>query len=220
MSFVAVAIGGSAVIGGAVGLISAGKQADAATDAASVQAAAQREGLAFQREQAGRAETLLREERERFEPFRLSQLRAIGTLEGLADPNSREAQLERDFAVKSLQRTLSAQGLLRSAAQPAGLANIELGLATRRANILSLLAGTGAGATSAGFGQNTAGTILNNGQAVGSSIAGIGQTLGAGRLGAGQAGAQGLVSVNNAIQGGVGNLLQLELLRKLGGKAA
>lgn len=213
----AVVLGGSTLLGAGASLIGAGKQADAATQAANAQLTATREGLAFQREQADKAFSFMAGEKERLEPFRLLQLRALSNLEALADPNSREAQLERSQGVQSIQRTLAAQGLLRSSAQGEGLQNLELGLANRRSNLLSLIAGSGGGLASANFGQNIGQSLLNQGNQIGSSIANQGAIAGQGILARGAASAQGIAGLNNAIQGGVGNALQLMLLSKLGG---
>ncbi len=212
-------IGGSALVGGAASVIGAGKQADAADKSTQANLAFQREGLEYQKQQAGQAYQLFREQQGQFEPFRQSQLRALGLLEGLSDPNSAGAEQERGMATQAIQRQLAAQGLLRSGTQSNQLQTLELGLADKRKNILGMLAGTGAGAQSASFGMNSANQMLSAGNQIGSSISQMGQTAGAGIMASGNAAAQGFAGVNNAFQGGLGNYMQYAMLNKMYGKA-
>lgn len=208
-------IGGTTAIGAGASLIGAGKQADAAEKATAAQLEAHREGLAFQKQTADRAFGLFEKSRADFEPFRLAQLRAMGALEGLTDPNSPVYAAERKSLYDPIQKELNAQGLLRSGAQGAALGNVELGLSQKRAQILSMLAGTGAGATALSAGQNQGQQLLGTGERVGSSIAQTGAIQGQGFLNSANAFSQGLAGVNNAFQGGVGNAIQLAMLSRL-----
>lgn len=214
------AIIGGSVIGAGASLVGSAIGANSASAAADAQLKFQREGLDYQKQQSERAYNFMTDEQKRFEPFRESQLRAISQLEGLADPNNPYAASERKISTDAIQRTLAAQGLLRSSAQGTELQNLELGLAQRRQNILQALAGTGAGAQAASMGQNIGQSLLNSGSQIGSQFGQMGQTVGAGLMGQGQAWQQGVGQINNAFQGGVSNFMQLELLNRFGNNGA
>lgn len=222
-------IGGGAILGAAGSVASGAMQSSAARSAAEAQLIAQREAIAAQREQSARAEAFMREQAEQaradLQPFRESQLRALGQLEGLADPGSNIYQQQRGAATTAIQRQLAAQGLLRSGRQTAALTDLELGLAMQRQQILGGLAGTGAGQAYAGIAGQLGGQLganaINFGQQLGTSF----QNMGAINANAitGQANAWGnaLAGINNAAQGAAGQYvnwtLQNQLLQSLGG---
>lgn len=206
-SATALIAGGIAASGAVAG---AAINSSAAGDATNSQLQAQRESIAFQKEQAAKAEAAL-------QPFRDSQLNAMQQLQGLADPNSQLFQAQRNLSTQAIQRQLSAQGLLRSRNQSDLLSNLEVGLAQNRANILGGLANTGAG-------QSLAGVYQNTGNSVGSSLAQIGQTIGAGQMAGANALNSGIQGVNNAFQGAIGGYQSYQqnqsLLKLLGQNSA
>lgn len=212
--------GGLGAIGSVAGGLIQGNAAGRASDAALV---GQREAIAAQEKQAARAEAFMREQagiaRADLQPFRDSQLRAVGQLEGLADPNNQIYQQQRDQATQAVQRQLAAQGLLRSNRQTAGLSEIELGLALQRQQILGNLAGSGAGNAYAGVASNLGTNLGANAQTLGTQLGTSFQNIGqinANRIGA-QAGAlTGAISgVNNALQGAAGQYINMELQQRL-----
>lgn len=209
-SVAAATIGAGAL--GAGGAVAGGLAAKSgAKDAAEAQLIANRESIAFQKEQADRAAALL-------EPFRQAQLRAVGNLESLSKVGSPLEVQQREAATQAIQRQLASQGLLRSGGQGNALQTLELGLAEQRAGRLSQLAGLGGA-------QGQAGIYSGLGQQVGQGLAQQGQINAQNSM----MQAQGLSSifsgVNNSIQGTLGNLLanqryqeQMALLKGLTGK--
>jgi hypothetical protein len=190
---VASIVGGGAALGSAaIGAIGAGNAASAqeraTRDSLKMQQRMAREGMAYAERQAELS-------RKELAPFRELQLRALGQVSELSDPNSALARAERSRATEAVQRQLAAQGLLRSRAQGDSLANMELGFASENFNRQNALAGIGAAQGIAagyqGLGQQGLSSYSNLGQS-------IGQTIQAG--GAGQA--QAYMAGANAIQGG------------------
>lgn len=220
-------VGTSILIGAGVGAIgSVGGaliQGGAARSAADAQLQGQKDAIEAQKQQAARAEAFLREQaaqsRADLQPFRDSQLNAINQLQGLADPNSATAQAQRAQATQAIQRQLAAQGLLRSSKQGSQLSEVELGLALQRNQILSGLAGTGAGQAYAGvssnLGTNLADVAGGLGNQLGSSFQNIGTINANLAQNTGNAITGALSGVNNAIQGGIGQYLNFDLQRKL-----
>ena len=184
-------IGGGVAAAGAVGgaLINKGAQ----VDATNAQVQANRESIAFQREQAEKAAALL-------EPFRQVQLGAVGQIQQLTTPGSDLENQQRRVATQAMQRELASQGLLRSGAQARGLGNLELGLAEQRYSRLNQLAGLGAA-------QGQAGIYQGLGQGIGNSLMQQGQIQAQGALAQGQASAGMFSGVGNVIQGTLGNLV-------------
>lgn len=181
-------IAGGVAAAGAVG--GAAISASAADDATNAQLQAQREQIAFQREQAEKAEAALK-------PFRDLQLQSAQSLQQLANPNSELAQMQRRQSTEAIQRQLAAQGLLRSRNQSDLLSNLEVGLAQNRANILGTLASGGAA-------SNMAGNYINAGQTIGSSLGQIGATIGQGYMSQANAINSGIQGINNSFQGAFG----------------
>ena len=157
-----------------------------------------REGMAAQKEQVAAAQAYLEKQagqaRADLEPFRQSQLKALGSLEGLAQAGNPFEQQQRQMATQQIQQQLAAQGLLRSKSQTDLLSNLEIGLAQQnfqnRSGILGALSGTGAAQSisgiNAGLGQNVAGLYGGLGAQLGSSLSGLGQSASAGMAGIGQ----------------------------------
>jgi hypothetical protein len=230
----AIALGGSALLGAGTSVASSIIGADAAGNAANAQLQGTRESIAAQKEAAAKAEGFLREQsgiaRQDLEPFRQSQLAALGQANALTDPNNPVYSAERSQMTQAVQRQLAAQGLLRSKKQVDLLGNLELGIEQQRIGQINALAGNGAAQAQAGISQNLGGGLAGLqgqlGQQLGSSFQQLGQIQGQNALAQGQALSQGLVGVGNAIQGGVGSIIgynnqqsQLALLQKyLGGK--
>lgn len=209
-------VGGGALAAG--GSIAAGAiGASAAGDAADAQTQATRESIAAQREMAEKAAALFREQagiaRDDLAPFRESQLSALQQLAQYADPNSAYYNQERDVGTQAIQRQLAAQGLLRSKKQSDLLTDLELGMQRNRLSTLQSLAGTGAVQSSAGIsqglGQGLANIYGGLGNQVGSGLQQLGQIAGQSRMAQANAWSGALGGFNNAIQGSVGGLLNL-----------
>jgi hypothetical protein len=152
----AIVVGGSALAGTvAGGLIAksgaeaAGQSAaDATVEAAKIQAQSTDKSIAAQQQMTDKAANVLREQygiaRQDLLPFQQIQLKALQDAAGLTDPNSQIYQDERRLSTESIQRQLSAQGLLRSKNQVDLLSNLEVGLNSERFNRVNQLAGIGA----------------------------------------------------------------------------
>jgi len=222
-------IGTAAAIGiagiGAAGSVAGGLINKSATDkATSAQVQAQREAMAFQEQQAKRAEEILKEQaaiaRKDLEPFREVEISSLRDLRDLTDPNNALAVQERELATKHLQRQLAAQGLLRSRKQTRGLADIEMGLASQRAQRLGMLSNMGASQQAANISQNLGGglaSLYNNlGSQVGSGFQNMGNSVAQGHMAGAQATTGAISGVGNAISGLSGSLLQLKLMRDMG----
>lgn len=216
--------GGASLLGAGANLIAAGDQAGATERATNASLGFQREALDFQRTNADRSYNFLtselEKERQRSEPLRQIQLRALSGLEALTDPNSAAAEAERAVGTKAIQRTLSAQGMVRSGAQGAGLAALETGLARNRQTMLQALAGINPADNSTALVGAIGNNFANTGSLVGSSLNNMGSTVASGMTSAAQARASGLSGLNNSLQTGVGNAFQLMLMSRLFPQAA
>lgn len=206
------AIGGGILSNVATGLINS----SATGDATAAQLAANDKTLAFQKDQAAKAEKFLREQtalaRQDLQPFRDSQLAATQQLQGLADPNSELFQQQRSINTQAIQRQLAAQGLLRSRNQSDLLSNLEIGLNQSRAGILGQLSGMGAAQGQAGIAQGLGGSLnslyQNTTEGIGSSLQNVGRLQAGGILGQAQALTGMIGGINNSIQGGIGSFMQ------------
>jgi hypothetical protein len=240
--FSATLLGVGAIGGGAASYFGAREQAGAARDAAAAQLQAARESIAAQErgadkgfdifsKEAANARKFLSQQtslaRQDIAPFRDIGLANLQGLSSFAnDPNSPQAQAERDAFQKVLARNLSARGLTASGTEIAGLGDFELGLGRERRGIQQGLAGIGTNAAQnlaslrQGLGQGLAGISSQLGQSGMSLYGGLGQGIGnalqqgaAGfgnsTLAAGQASAQGLIGIGNAFQGGLAGLAGL-----------
>lgn len=247
----AIVVGGSALAGTVAGglIAKSGAQAagqsaaDATVEAAKIQAASTDKSIAAQQQMTDKAANVLREQygiaRQDLLPFQQVQLKALQDAAGLTDPNSQIYQDERRLSTESIQRQLSAQGLLRSKNQVDLLSNLEVGLNSERFNRVNQLAGIGAAqqgaALSQGLGGSLSGLYGNLGQNIGSTfqnsgntLAGLYQNLGQVRGQTALAGSQAIGGIvaggSNALQGVFANVnamnnqqAQLALLNKLMG---
>lgn len=189
-AWVAVAVGGAAVVGGAASYLRSQAQAGAASDASAAQLQAAREAIAAQKEGANKAYKVFEREaansrsflekqaklaRAELAPLREMGLRNLKQVEAYTDPNSKLSQQERTQFSRVLQNNLSARGLTGSGTEIAGLSDFELGLARQRRDLSLGLAGIGANtlqqtsALESGLGQGLAGISQNLGS-VGSNI--------------------------------------------------
>lgn len=187
-------------------------------------------GFDIFRQQSAQAMNFVREQnrlaRRDLQPLRTMALADLRRAEGYAKPNSAQSEAERKAFSRTLNNALSAQGLLASGTQIAGLSDFELGLARERRNIALGLAGQGANTLRsladlrAGQGSQLAGIASNLGQTGGALYANLGQNIGntlqtSGNnlaslaLAQGQNAAQGLVGVGNAAQGALSGFLQM-----------
>lgn len=208
MSFVVVAIGGSALIGGASSIISGNKAAGAAEQAS-------QDSIAEQRRQYDQT-------REDYRPYREIGYKALDKLGGMyglggqitsgttggagGDYGGFEAspgyQFRMDEAMKAIERSAAARGGLRSGATMDALQRRAQGVASSEyenfANRLSALAGVGQSATgsTAAAGQNMAN---NNSQSI---------------TNAGNARASAYTNTGNAINGTVQNVASAFLYGK------
>jgi hypothetical protein len=183
-----------------------------------------REGIAFQKEQAGRSENLLREfagkADAQLKPFQDAQLGALGQAVGLTDPNNPIYQQQRTANTQAIQRQLAAQGLLRSKNQVDLLSGLELGLNQQRGNQINSLLGLGSvqqgaantqslggglASIASNLGANVGSSFGNLGAANANSLASMGQAQAQGIMARGNALAQGISGFGNAIQGTIGN---------------
>jgi len=172
--------------------------ADAQRDGMTSQERIAREGMAAQKEQAATAQAFLEKQsaqaRADLEPFRQSQVSALGKLQGLSEAGNPFEGQQRQVATQQIQQQLAAQGLLRSKNQTDLLSNLEMGLAQQnyqnRVGLLGSLSGTGAAQSMAGIatglGQGVAGLQGNLGAQLGSSFGQLGGAVGAGMANIGQ----------------------------------
>lgn len=216
----AIAIGAGAAAAGTVG--SGLIQKGAAEDAAQAQAQATDKSIEFQKQEGERARQFIREQsnqaRSDLQPFRDAQLSALGRLQASLDPNSQTTQLERQQATQAIQRTLAAQGLLRSRKQSDLLQDLELGLLRRRDSINQGILGLGAAQAQANIANATGSSLANLsqqlGQNIGTSFVQGGQAAAQGFLNSGSATAGIFSGLNNVAQGTLSNAL---LFGQLGG---
>lgn len=198
-STIAAITGGALAAGGSVAGGLAAKSG--AKDAADAQLLANRESIAFQREQADKAAKLL-------EPFRQAQLGAVTQLQDLSKVGSPLEVQQREAATQAIQRQLAGQGLLRSGGQSNALQTLELGLAEQRAGRLSQLAGLGGA-------QGQAGIYSGLGQNVGQNIFQQGQIAGQNALAQAQGTASIFQGLGNTLQGTLGNLTTASLYDRI-----
>lgn len=227
-AFSTIAAVGAGVASTAAGVASASAQGSAARRATDAQVQANRESIAFQREQLDRAEKLFQQNREDLEPFRESQLLALQKLVENADPNSEFANTERQVATSAIQRQLASQGLLRSKRQVDLLSNLETGLNRNRLATLGGIAGNNATQSIAASRAQQAGLATGVGQNIGNTLSASGNATAQGILNSANATTNALATINSGVQGTLGNIVtanqnesllkQLEALRKsLGG---
>ena len=216
MSFVAVAVGGGAIIGG---LLSADAQSDAASTAAGAQTAASNAGIGEQRRQFDAIQKLLKPYTDAGEGSLLGQQNLLG-LKGPDAQRQAIAALESSPMFTSLQQQ-GENALLQNASATGGLrgGNLQTSLAKFRPQLLSALieqqfAKLG-GITS--LGQNSAALTGNAGMSSGNNISNLlmqgGDAQAAAALAQGRAAAGGF----NAIGSGIGTFAGLGGFGRMGG---
>lgn len=201
-SWVAVAVGGSALVGAGVSAYTSSEASSAADRASNTQLQGQLDALRAVNERYNTA-------RRQLVPLQQIGLRNLRRAEAYADPNSELSQQERAQFQRTLSRTLAARGLTGSGAEIAGLSDFELGLAQQRRSQAFELGNIGVSTLNnlanlqAGQGQLSA-NILTQGAAGQSAL----------QFQGGQLGAQGAVGASNAFQGGILGLAQLQQQRQ------
>lgn len=197
MSWVALAIGGSAAVGAGASIYSGITGANAAKDASQIQAQSAQQGLAFQKDVFNKGQ-------ENLAPYLGLGKSAVGTIGGLYGYGGGGAGGKPDYSAftnspdynfaftqgrDATQNTLNASGNLRGGAGAAALTNFGQGLASQQyGNYFSRLMGM------AGMGQQAAGQGLNFGATMGGQIS---QQYG----NIGQANASGVIGAANAYSG-------------------
>lgn len=204
MSFVAVAIGGSAIIGGGVGLYAANKAAD-------TQAEAGRNALAFQNKQYDTAQA-------NFKPYMDVGSKATYTLGSLMGQNGGKPDYSSfynspDYAFaqqqgeQGIERGANARGMNLSGGTLRDLSSFNSGLATQQyGNYYNRLMGLSQLGQASAAGSAASGTTAA-GQ-IGNTIQGIGQSQ-----------ASGIVGGANAITGSLNSGTQNSLLANYLGKS-
>lgn len=218
MSFVAVAIGGAALIGGGVGLYSANKAAD-------TQATAAGNALSFQKQAFDTTQSNINAVKPNYQPYLDVGNKAtytLGQLTGSAGSqpdfssfyNSPDYKFAKDMGEQGIERGANARGMNLSGGTLRDLSSFNSGLATQQyGNYYNRLMGLSQ------MGQNAA-TGLGNlavGQATNATSAatGIGNTM----MGVGQAQASGIVGGANAVTGSLNSGVSNSLLYNYLGKS-
>lgn len=226
MSFIAVAIGGSALVGAAAGAYGASKSAGAAQDAASLQAAA-----------ANRATDLQKSEYDQTradqQPWRDA---GVTALSGLSNPDFQKSFTAADFTAdpgyqfrmdqgqKALERSAAAKGGLQSGGTMKAIADYGQNAASAeyqnaynrfnqdrdsRFNKLSSIAGTGQVAT-----NTTDAAGANYANNAGANITGAANAAGAAGIAGANAWSNGLSAVGNAGTGAANNWMQYSTMNR------
>src|SRR5882762_6837743 len=218
MSFVVAAIGGSAIIGGGVGLYAANKAAD-------TQATAGRNALDFQKQAFDTSQSNINAAKPNYQPYLDVGNKATYTLGSLMGQNGGKPDYSSfynspDYAFaqqqgeQGIERGANARGMNLSGGTLRDLSSFNSGLATQQyGNYYNRLMGLSQ------MGQNAA-TGLGNlavGQATNatSAASGIGNTM----QGIGQSQASGIVGGANAVTGAIGSGVQNSLLANYLGKS-
>jgi hypothetical protein len=218
MSFIAVAIGGSALIGGGVGLYAANKAAD-------TQATAGKNALAFQQKAYDTSQGNINAAKPNYQPWLDVGSKAtytLGQLTGSAGSqpdfssfyNSPDYQFAQQQGEQGIERGANARGMNLSGGTLRDLSSFNSGLATQQyGNYYSRLMGLSQ------MGQNAASGLGNLavGQATNATNASgqIGNTI----QGIGQAQASGIVGGSNAITGSLNSGVSNSLLYNYLGKS-
>lgn len=221
-----IAIAGSAAVGAGASIYSANKQADATRSAAQTQleganisanaleanGAASRAFLSSQADKA-RADVA---------PFLSTGLSALRQQYDIAsDPNSAASQRQFQVGSNQIASSLAARGLLRSGAFGQNLSDLRMNIDANRFNQLSSISDAGKGAANAlsgidtNLGNNVAAGYNTLGQSLSQLYTGSAQSQAQLGIAGAQLGAQGFVGASNALQSGVGNYLNYNLLSSL-----
>lgn len=240
MTWVAAAVIGGSVISGAMGASAsrdaASRQSDAADRASELQAQANRESLALQKEMFDKQVSLQ-------EPFRQNGLTAQNQLMALMGGKMGRGFTAEDFqqdqgyqfrmqqGMDGVQNSAAARGGLLSGATLKALqkygqdfASNEYQNAYNRFNTdntnvfnrYASIAGQGQtasnaiGSAAAGYGSGASNTMMNGANAIGSNIMGAGNAQAAGLVG-------GANAWGNALSSGINGWQQNELMKRIGG---
>ena len=236
MAWVAVAIGGAALVGGVATTVASNKSASAAKNAANTQAAAQDKAIAEQRAQFDAIQELLKPYVEAGKtdltqpyiqagPGALQGMQGLAGLRGAIEQQAAIDQIKQGAQFQELARQ-GEQGILQNASATGGLrgGNVQAALAQFRPALLNQLIesqyGKLAGLTSLGstsaenllrLGQASAAGVGAAGQAsaqnIGNLYAAQGAAQAAGQIGQANAFAQGATGISSAIGGGVQNYM-------------
>ena len=213
--FPLLAVLGSVVAGG-LGFLGASKQAGAATEAGEAGLQASRESIAEQRRQFDIALELTGPRREA-ENEALNALRGLLGLGGEAPDfsafeRSPGFEFTRDEALRGVERSAAARGGLVSGNTLAALEDRAAGLAGQNflSTFLNPLQDLALGGSAATAGQNA----LNLGVNVGNTIQEGAASRASGLIGSANAFSGGLGNLNQAIQGGISNVLLQQILNK------
>jgi hypothetical protein len=215
MSFVAAAIGGSALIGAGASIYSANLQAGAAKSAANAQVSAEQQALALQREQLGKLDPWLN--------VGSGANYTLGSLYGIG-PNGQPANAPQDFSKffsspdyqfalqqgnAGLVNYENAMGLGKSGSGLAAASTFNQGLATQQfGNYFNRLMGLSQ------LGATAANTAVGGGNAAAGTIGNIGASQAGGIIGGANAWAGGLSGAAGAGSGAANALLLQSLLSK------
>lgn len=214
MSWIATAIGGSALIGAGASIYSADKQSQAAGQAAQLQAQAAQNAMNMQQGFFNTANSNL-------QPFIQSGSSALPTLTKLLTPGADMSkvlsqipgfQFAQQYGQKAItnqatSRGLSGNALSAGADYATGSANSAYG-----GIVQALLQQAGIGGSAAGALAGSAGTF---GGQVGQSATNIGTALAGGTLGSANALSGGATGVANALSGGANGYMNYQLLQGL-----
>lgn len=222
MSFVAVAIGGAAIVSGGVGLYSANKAANTQADAAG-------NALAFQKQAFDTSQGNINAAKPNYQPYldagsgatySLGKLLGIGPNGQSQTPdysgfyNSPDYAFAQQQGELGIERGANARGINLSGGTLKDLSSFNSGLATQQYgnyyNKLMALSGQGENAAT-GFGNLATGQATN----ITNSANGIANTTQA----AGQAQASGIVGGANAVTGSLNSGIQNSLLANYLGKS-
>jgi hypothetical protein len=243
MAWVAVAIGGAAVVGAVASSAAASKSASAATSAANTQAAAQGQAIDEQRRQFDAIQALLKPYVEAGKPDltqpyiqagpgAVQAMQGLAGLRGNAEQQAAIEQIKNSAQFQELAKQ-GEQGILQNASATGGLrgGNVQAALSQFRPALLNQLIesqyGKLAGLTS--LGSTSAENLLRLGQAsaagtaaagqqsaqnIGNLMVGQGAAQAAGQIGSANAYAQGLGGLANAATSGVQNYQLMQALNK------
>lgn len=243
MAWVAVAIGGGALLGAGAAVYSSNKASSAAKSAANTQAEAQGQAVDEQRRQFNKIQELLKPyitagKPDLTQPYiqagpgALQGMQSLAGLRGAAEQQKAIQGIEQGAQFQELAKQ-GEQGILQNASATGGLrgGNVQAALSQFRPALLNQLIesqyGKLAGLTS--LGSTSAENLLRIGQAsaagtaaagqqsaqnIGNLMVGQGQAQAAGIIGSAQANAQGAMGVANAVQGGFQNYQLMQALNR------
>ena len=245
MAWVAVAIGGGALIGAGASMYAGSKSASAAKEAANTQAASQQGAISEQQRQFDAIQALLKPYVEAGKsdltqpyiqagPGAVQAMQGLAGLRGAGEQQAAIEQIKNSAQFQELAKQ-GEQGILQNASATGGLrgGNVQAALSQFRPALLNQLIesqyGKLAGLTA--LGSTSAENLLRLGQAsaagtaaagqqsaqnIGNLMVGQGAAQAAGTIGQANAYAQGATGVSGAIGGGLQNYMLMNALNKGG----